>query len=74
MADINKTCTVSKCTTQIDERALTAGGNHFLFNQWVAAVRAGTTTKCHAHYLDIDVPSAYSAYIKGVSRRNREQG
>lgn len=73
-AFINAYCTVSKCTTLINEHALTAGGNHFLFNLWSAAYRAGTTTKCQAHYLDTDVPSVYAAYIKGAEHRgNRER-
>lgn len=73
MAAISFTCSVSKCPTRVDESALTAGGNHFLFNKWVTAVRAGTTTKCHPHYLDTDIPATYSAYIKGDGHRgNRE--
>lgn len=72
MAVSPSVCTVSKCTTVIDERALTAGGIHFLHDRWVAAFRAGTTTKCHAHYLDTDIPTLYAAYIKDTSRRNRE--
>lgn len=74
MAVPPKTCTVAKCLTMIDELALTNGGNHFLFNAWVAAYRAGTTTKCQAHYLDTDAPAVYAAYIKGDRHRgNREQ-
>lgn len=74
MADVNAVCTVSKCTTGIDERALTNGGNHYLFKRWAAAFRAGTTTKCQAHYLDTDIPTVYSTYIKGDAHRgNREQ-
>ncbi len=74
MAVDPRTCTVSKCQTIIDERALTAGGDHFLFNQWVTAYRAATTTKCQAHYLDTDIPTVYAAYVKGSqSRGNREK-
>lgn len=74
MADILKVCSVSKCTTVIDERALTAGGLHYLFDRWVAAVRSGATTKCHPHYLDTDIPTVYADYIKGARpRRNREK-
>lgn len=73
MADVNFGCTVTNCRTRVDERALTAGGNQFLFKRWVAAVRAGTTTKCLAHYLDTDIPTVYSAFIKGNrERHNRE--
>ncbi len=74
MADINRACSATNCSTRIDERSLTAGGNHFLFNRWVAAVRAGTATKCQAHYLSQDIPTVYSAYINGAEpRRNREK-
>lgn len=72
MANINKVCTVSKCVTVIDERSLSAGGLHYLNTLWVNAVRAGTTTKCLSHYLDVDIPTTYKAYIGGPSRRNRE--
>ena len=72
MADVNFGCTVSKCTTRVDERALTAGGNHYLFNTWVRAVRAGTTTKCQNHYFDTDNPTAFASFIKGPIRRERE--
>ncbi len=74
MPVILKVCSVSKCTTIIDERALTSGGLHYLFDRWVTAVRAGTTTKCLAHYLDTDIPSVYADYFKGAKpRRNREK-
>lgn len=74
MADVNFGCTVSKCTTRIDERHLTAGGLHYLNDAWVRAVRAGTTTKCQNHYYDTDNPTAYSAYFKGSrERQNREK-
>lgn len=73
MVDVNKACTVTNCLTRVDERALTAAGLNFLNTAWVAAVRAGTTSKCLPHYLDTDVPSTYSAYIKGAGHRgNRE--
>lgn len=65
MADINRACSVTNCTTRVDERALTAGGNHFLFNSWVTAVRAGTTTKCLPHYLDTDIPTVAAAVARG---------
>jgi hypothetical protein len=75
MASVNAVCTVSKCQTAINEHALTAGGNIFLFDRWVAAFRAGTTTKCLAHYLDTDIPTVYRAYFNGAEpRRNREKG
>jgi hypothetical protein len=74
MADVNRACSVSKCPDRIDERSLTAGGNHFLVTRWVAAVRAGTCTKCLPHYLDTDIPTVYSAFIKGADHRgNREK-
>jgi hypothetical protein len=45
-----------------------------LFDRWVAAFRAGTTTKCLAHYLDTDIPTVYRAYFNGAEpRRNREK-
>jgi len=72
MADINKACSVAKCPTRVDERALSAAGLLYINTQWIAAVRAGTTSKCLPHYLDLDAPAAYAAYIKGTSRRNRE--
>lgn len=74
MANVNAVCTVSKCQTVVNEHALTAGGNHFLFNRWVTAFRAGTTTKCLPHYLDTDIPTVYQSYFRDVSRRNRERG
>jgi hypothetical protein len=74
MADVNFGCTVSKCTTRVDERFLSAGGNHFLVNAWVTAVRAGTTTKCYPHYLDTDAAAIYLAYFRGAGHRgNREK-
>lgn len=71
MADVNFLCTTSKCLTRVDERALTAGGNHFLHKRWVAAVRAGACTTCEAHYHDAN-SAQYQSYAKDVSRRNRE--
>lgn len=74
MANVNFTCTVSRCTTQVDERALSAVGPLFLNDRWVAAVRAGTTTKCLPHYLDTDIPTVYKSYFAGAEpRRNRER-
>ena len=75
MADINKACSVTNCQTRVDERSLAAAGLHFLNTAWIAAVRAGTTSKCLPHYLDTDAATAYKAYFAGASpRRNREQG
>lgn len=74
MAVDPKYCTVSKCPTIIDEMALTNGGNFYLYNQWVAAYRAGTTTQCQAHYFGGAGATAYAAFIKGASHRgNREK-
>lgn len=74
MADINKACTVTNCLTRVDERALSAAGGIFLNDLWIAAVRAGTTSKCLPHYLDTDIASTYAAYIKGSGHRgNREK-
>ena len=73
MADINKACSVTNCPTRVDERALAAAGLHFLNTAWVAAVRAGTTSKCLPHYLDTDAPTVYAAYFKGDRHRgNRD--
>jgi hypothetical protein len=73
MADINKACSVSKCTTRVDELSLAAAGLLYLNTLWVNAVRAGTTSKCLAHYLDTDIPTTYAAYIKGSGHRgNRD--
>ncbi len=67
-------CTVSKCTTPVTELQLQSAGLNFLTTQWVAAVRAGTTTKCLAHYLDTDIPTTYQAFIKSDQHRgNREK-
>ena len=74
MADINKACTVTNCQTRVDERALSAAGGIYLNDQWVAAVRAGPTSKCLPHYLDTDAPAAYAAFFKGSAHRgNREK-
>lgn len=73
MAD-PKTCTVASCGTVIYPHTLTNGGNQYLFKQWAAAFAAGSTTKCLAHYLDTDVPTAYAAFFKGNrERHNRER-
>lgn len=72
-AGIDRRCSVTNCPTRITEVEMTNAGLHYLNTLWVAAVRAGTTTKCLAHYLDTDIPTTYSAYIKGDSHRgNRE--
>jgi hypothetical protein len=74
MAIASSFCTVSKCTTPVTEDTLQSAGLHFLNTRWINAVRAGTTTKCLAHYLDTDIPSVYAAYIKGPDHRgNRDK-
>lgn len=70
---INMTCTVSKCTNRIDEHALSAAGLHFINTLWVAAVRAGTTTKCLPHYEDTDIPTTVAAYNGSPVKRNRDK-
>ena len=73
MANVNAVCTTTNCRTVIDELALVNGGNHYLYKRWVAAFRAGTTTKCQNHYFDTDVPTVYKAYHAGDAHRgNRE--
>jgi hypothetical protein len=72
---VGTTCTVSKCTSIVDANSVSAAGDIFLTRRWIAALVAGTTTKCLPHYLDTDIPTVYAAYIKGDGHRgNRERG
>lgn len=73
-AIINRACSTTNCTNRIDERSMTGAGLHFLTSAWLAAVAAGTTTKCLPCYLTVDVPTVYAAYVKGDGHRgNRDK-
>lgn len=73
MAAVNFVCSSSKCQTVVNEHALSAGGLHYLNDAWVRGVRSGSVTTCQAHYHDAN-QTAYQAYFRSVSRRNRELG